>query len=147
MPFWPSWLEPDLSKASDTWHLRSRTLEAIAWLFAARLAVGFVRIERWRGHLGLAGIPHKTDIAEAKRLARHVDRAAGRLPFQSKCLPRAVALSRMLRRRGIAHRLVIAARPANARNGSDDLHAWVELAGVIVLGNLPGNWISVLGLP
>lgn len=67
--------------------------------------------------------------------------------FESKCLPRAIALSRMLRRRGIAHRLVIAARPAGARNGADDLHAWIEMGGTIVLGELPGNWIQVLGLP
>lgn len=144
---WPRWLGPDLSKVSEIWRLRARTLEAAGWLIAARFAVGFIGIERWRGHLGLAGAPDQDDIAEARRLARHVDRAAGRMLVESKCLPRAIALSRMLRCRGIAHRLVIAARPAGARSGADDLHAWIELGGTIVLGALPGTWIQVLGLP
>lgn len=116
-------------------------------LLAARPVVALVGIERWRGHLGLAGSACQADLAESRRLARHVGRGAGRLPFASKCLPRAMVLSRMLRQRGIANRLVIAARPAEARDGTDDLHAWVEVAGQIVLGDLPGPWLPLYSLP
>lgn len=136
-----------MSQASETWRLRSRTSQAMALLVAARLAVRLVKLERWRGQLGLAGNTSDADVAEARRLARHVERAAGRLPLETKCLPRAIALSRMLRHRKISHRLVIAARPAEVRSGADDLHAWVELGETIVLGELPGEWLPVLRLP
>ena len=119
----------------------------MAGLLAVRPVIALVGIERWRGHLGLAGLADQTGLAEARRLARHVDRGAGRLPFTSKCLPRAMTLSRLLRRRGIAHRLVIAVRPAAARDGTDDLHAWVEVASQIVLGELPGPWLPLYRLP
>lgn len=147
MPFWQIWPEPDLSQASETWRLRARTAEAMVLLVAARLAIQLVKLERWRGQLGLAGNPADADVAEARRLARHVDRAAGRLPLETRCLPRAITLSRMLCRRKISHRLVIAARRAEARSGADDLHAWVELGEAIVLGDLPGEWLPLLILP
>lgn len=86
-------------------------------------------------------------MREAARLAAHVRRGAGRLPFESKCLPQALALSRMARRRAVPHSLVIAARPLGARSGMDDLHAWIEVGGRIVLGEIPGPWIRVLALP
>jgi len=52
----------------------------------------------------------------------------------------------MLRRRAIGHTLVIAARPGAARGGDDDLHAWIEASGLILLGNLPGPWARLLAL-
>lgn len=119
----------------------------MAQLCGARLAIRFVPLERWRGRLGLAGRASAPEQAEARRLARHVGRGAARLPFETKCLPQAIALSRMLRRRGIPHRLTMAARPAAARGGGDDLHAWVESGGAIVIGDLPGPWAELFSLP
>lgn len=116
-------------------------------LLAARCAIALVPLKAWRGRLGLAGEASDTAIRQARKLAQHVDRAARRLPLAAKCLPRAMALSRMLRARGLPHRMVIAARPAGTRGGADDLHAWVEIAGTIVLGDLPGPWLPVLILP
>lgn len=131
----------------DRWRLRGRTLEAMARLIAARGVVAVVPLERWRGRFGLAGPVGPAAVAEARQLAAHVRRGAGRLPFTAKCLPQALALSRMLRRRRIAHRLIIAARPDAARTGADDLHAWIELDGTIVLGDLPGPWLPLFSLP
>jgi hypothetical protein len=119
----------------------------MAMLVTARAAIALIPLKHWDNHLGLGGAATETDLAEARRLARHVDRGAGRLPFATKCLPRAIALSRMLRRRTIAHSLVLAARPAGARAGTDDLHAWLEVENVIVLGDLPGPWLILLRLP
>lgn len=129
------------------WRLRGLTIEAMAALSAARIAIALIPLDRWKGHLGLAGTATEHDLPEARRLARHVERAAGRLPFKTKCLPRAIALGHVLRRRRIAHDLVLAVRPAAARTGQDDLHAWVEVEDVIVLGNLPGPWLTLLRLP
>jgi hypothetical protein len=133
--------------AADRWRPRGRTLEAIAGLIAARGVVAAVPLERWRGRFGLAGPVDAAALTQARQLAAHVRRGAGRLPFLTKCLPQALALSQMLRRRQIAHNLIIAVRPDAARTGADDLHAWIELDGAIVLGDLPGPWLTVFTLP
>jgi len=112
-------------------------------LCRARLLVAMVPLARWRGTLGLAGEARDDDGGEARRLAIHVERAAARLPFHTKCLVRAMALSWLLRPRAIPHALVIAVRPQAARGGDDDLHAWIEHGGRIVLGDLPGPWLEV----
>ncbi|MGE8142336.1 lasso peptide biosynthesis B2 protein [Novosphingobium sp. NPDC080210] len=131
----------------ETWLVRLTTIEAMAALAFARLAIAVIPMRAWTGHLGkCAGAP-SGDRMEALRLAARVNRAALRLPFAVKCLPRAMALSLMLGRRGIAHRMVIAARPAGQRQGTDALHAWVEVEQQVVLGELPGPWITVLSLP
>lgn len=147
MRFWPSWPRLDFLLESNVWRLRARTLEAIAALIAARGVVALVPLKRWRGRFGMAGATAPEALAEARRLAAHVRRGAGRLPVQAKCLPQALALSWMLRRRRIAHSLVIAVRPDTARTGQDDLHAWIELGSAIVLGDLPGPWLPLFTLP
>jgi hypothetical protein len=50
------------------------------------------------------------------------------------CLQRSAAATRMLRRRGVAARLVIGFRPAPI-----DSHAWVEVDGEIVSDRTPGQ--------
>lgn len=116
----------------------------MALLSWARLIVAWVPFDRWRGSLGLtakrrgsAGPP-----AEARLLVAAVERAAVRLPFATKCLPRAMALSWMLRREGIGHAVVIAVRPERLRGSDDDLHAWVEMGGTKLIGDLPGPWLE-----
>lgn len=114
-------------------------------LCKARLTVAAFPLERWRVSLG--GRPGaRPGIAEATRLAAHVEWAARRLPFETKCLPRAMALSWMLRRRGIAHSVIFAVRPAELRDSADALHAWVEADGERILGDLPGPWIETARL-
>ncbi|MFN3517095.1 MAG: lasso peptide biosynthesis B2 protein [Novosphingobium sp.] len=129
----------------SVWHLRGLTLEAALYLLFARVLVAVRPLSRWRQSLGHPGSdnPDSDALVEARRLATHVDRAATHLPGNSLCLPRAIALSRMLRRRGIGHGLVIAVRPPQLRGGSDDLHAWVEVDGGIAIGDLPGPWAIV----
>lgn len=60
-----------------------------------------------------------------------------------------MALQWMIRRRRLPAVLTIAALPARLRNSPDDLHAWVQAAGVIVLGksNLPYRPLLQLGSP
>ncbi len=83
-----------------------------------------------------AAPPRRATLAEgdpaAPRLARAVSRAATHGIFRPLCLVRAVALQRILERRGIAgSRIRIGVR----RNGTDlAAHAWVEY-GPQVLGD------------
>jgi GNAT superfamily N-acetyltransferase len=134
--------------AARPWQRRARTVEAIALLLLARILVAVVPFARWRGRLGWSGEASTAQFELARLLAAHVEFAAARLGLPLKCLPRAMALSWMLRRRGIAHRLIVAARPQAERDGvADALHAWVECRGETVLGKLDGPWIELLNLP
>jgi hypothetical protein len=131
----------------ERWQSRLRTAEAMIALCAARLLIGTINFERWRVSLGRAegGITVR-GTGESRRLAAHVDWAARRVPFQSKCLPRAMALSWMLRAREMDHSVVFAVRPEAERGSADQLHAWVEVAGETVIGDLPGPWVETLRL-
>ena len=118
----------------------------MGWLCLARGLVALAPLRLWRGRLGLAGGAGAPFLDRAARLARHVERGAARLPFPSKCLPQAMALSWMLRRRRIAHALIFAVRPPQLRGFTEGLHAWVEVAGKCLIGDLPGPWIVSLRL-
>lgn len=134
----------------SSWRGRIATLGAMAALCRARLLIAFIPFRFWRGGLGRASsrIPQGSGqaMAEGQRLARQVEWAAHRLPFAAQCLPQAMALSWLLRRRGIRHALVFAVRPADLRAAPDPLHAWIEIDGVTILGELPGPWLQTLRL-
>lgn len=147
MRSWPSCAWRDSLTQPEIWRLRQHTLEAMGWLCLARLMVACAPFGSWSGQLGLNGAAVQDSTVKARRWALHVERAAAHLPFGLLCLPRAMALSWLLRRRAIPHQLVIAARPADQRDGRDDLHAWVESDGNIVMGALPGPWIETVRLP
>ncbi|MEZ5743137.1 MAG: lasso peptide biosynthesis B2 protein [Sphingomonadaceae bacterium] len=130
--------KPDLARQ------RLLTMQAAGALVLAKLLVAFVPLRFWRGSLGL-GEAHAGGVGEAggQFLAGRVERAAARLPFDTKCLPRAMALSWMLRRRKQAHEVVIAVRPPDLREGDDGLHAWVEAGNATLIGDLPGPWHEI----
>lgn len=141
---------PGLSRLTDPWRARLRTAEAMLRLWHARRLVRHRTFAAWRARLGTplprdAPPPdaHTHAQAEAWALARHVDRAAWRMGDEWLCLPRAIALAGMLRRRGIGYALSIAARPQAARTGSDDLHAWIDVGPLRVIGDLPGEWAVI----
>ena len=120
---------------------------AIARLCWARFLVSSIPFERWRDTIGSTE-PNddKADVEKAKNFAADIEWAATRLPVTVKCLPRAMALSWLLRRHGIGHEVVFAVRTAESRQPPDALHAWVEIHGLKVIGDLPGPWIETLRL-
>lgn len=128
------------------WQPKLRTAAAMARLCMARLLVGWVPFDRWRGTLGLGGDNAEPAMTAARELAADVEWAATRWPLECKCLPRAMALSWLLRRKRIAHAVVIAVRPDQLRQSPDALHAWVEVDGEKVIGDLPGPWIETARL-
>ncbi|HYC95813.1 MAG TPA: lasso peptide biosynthesis B2 protein [Sphingomicrobium sp.] len=133
-------------RLSDRWRSRLRTAEAMIALSQARLTVATTPFDRWRGTLGKPTDQPKSDrlIGEGRRLAAHVEWAAKFLPFRTKCLQHAMALSWMLRRHHIGHAVVFAVRPAHLRGDGDSLHAWVEMSGQRIIGDLPGPWTETL---
>jgi hypothetical protein len=112
------------------------------------LVIAALPFNWWRGTLGgkSGRRPADTAVADALRFAAHVEWAARLLPFSSKCLPRAMALSWTLRSRGIPHGVIFAVRPPAQRSPDDQLHAWVEIEGETILGELPGLWVETLRL-
>ncbi len=120
---------------------RLETLEAIALLCGARLLIAVLRFERWRNWLGEpvgaasgnSGGSSDSDPA-GQYYARVVQRALRHLPLTLKCLPQAIALHWMLHRRKRPSQIVIAVLPEAHRKGRDDLHAWVELGGQVLIG-------------
>lgn len=84
-------------------------------------------------------------LQRAKQCARRVERAAFRLLYEPRCLPKAMALQWSLRRRGIASRLVVAMRKQYQVNGEaeianlfedeDRFHAWVEIGEAMLIGH------------
>ncbi|MBC2664625.1 lasso peptide biosynthesis B2 protein [Novosphingobium flavum] len=132
---------------------RARVAEAALWLVAARLLVSFVPLARWQSTLGQRvppdapmPAPGEEQALRSRRAGRAVERAARLLPLELKCLPRAMALQWMLRRRRIASRLMIGILPAGQRGSVDDLHAWVISGTDIVIGELPLPHRTVLAL-
>ena len=125
---------------------RLRTATAIAALCCARVLIATLPFDRWRNSLGGKKDVANPSPADARRFAAHVDWAARLLPFSTKCLPRAMALSWILRRKRIGHCVVFAVRPAGLRGADDQLHAWVEVSGEVILGDLPGPWVETLRL-
>jgi hypothetical protein len=83
-----------------------------------------------------AGIAGEGTLEEARRLGRAAARTLALLPGDTRCLVRSLVLTRMLARRGIPVKLVIA-----ARTDPDFLaHAWVEYAGEPVLSSGDGSF-------
>jgi hypothetical protein len=82
-----------------------------------------------RSTLTPAAAPSHESVVQAHRLGRAVVRSLALLPGDTRCLTRSLVLSRLLARRGIAARLVIAARPGPPFQA----HAWVECGGAAVL--------------
>ncbi|MEO6041170.1 MAG: lasso peptide biosynthesis B2 protein [Croceibacterium sp.] len=135
----------------SAWTARALTAEAMLWLCLARGLIAAVPFRMWRTSLGRIGpesrsVPDPQHSRGARRLAAHVQRGAGRLPFGLKCLPRSMALAWMLRVRRRPYVLRVASRPEGARHGEDRLHAWLESGGEIVLGELPGPWLIAVSL-
>lgn len=147
MHFWPGLPPQDCLTRTEAWQARARTVEAIGLLCLARATIALIPFGWWRQRIGAREHDVEGDPLISARLSAHVERAAWRLPFATKCLPRALALSWMLRRRGIGHCVVVAIRPEGRRELGDSLHAWVETDGRIVLGELPGPWHVIHSTP
>jgi len=101
------------------------------------VAAQFLVSTRPTGHLVAAGAPdasspapHAVADPRAERLALAVGRAADHGVFRPRCLVRALAITRMLERRGIVgSRIRIGVR---VRPGGFIAHAWVEYAGRVI---------------
>ena len=132
---------------------KAMALEAALFLLLARLLVVYVPMRHWRRWLVTAEGPAPAGGPPAipkdrrppvhtrrapqqrlpRRVARIVRRVARHVPFPAVCLPQAMALQWMLRRRGVASRLFFGAR-RKAQDSGLDFHAWLTVGGECVIG-------------
>ena len=114
------------------WRERRLLVALLLALPALRIAlrhVGFTRtravIERWTARYPKRP-PSRRDMETAESLAELAKIAGRRAPLAATCLPQALAVHAVLRRRGLDPELRIGVRKAEDRF---EAHAWVELAG------------------
>jgi hypothetical protein len=133
---------------AERWRGRIAVAVALVVLILAHFVVNWIPFVRWKGSIGWHSEtkPSAAAVRDALRIGARIERAALRLLLPTKCLPRAVAASWILRSKRIPHVLVFAARPKELRDRPDALHAWVEVGGITIIGELPGPWIETLRL-
>ena len=129
-------------RPAGIWKQRLATLQAMTFLAAARTMIRLLPLRSYRWMLGslqasaLSGEPHpghSTPSEASFRLARRIERAAMRLPGESKCLAKAMALHWMLRHSGESGQLVIAIHRSE-RDAPHAYHAWLESGGAMLVG-------------
>ncbi len=123
------------------WYRRRLVVEALLLLPFSQFLVRSIKIGRWSGTLE-APSPRLRDAPEgesvldiARQIGRSVERASWRAGSTAKCLPKAVVVMWMLRRRDIPARLVIASLYKEHQGNSDKLHAWVEIDSEFIIGH------------
>jgi hypothetical protein len=122
---------------------RALLIEAVAYLFAARLALIFIPFPRLARRIGTfvppadaraatsQGAPAADQARLAKDIGWAVTRAARYVPFDAVCLPQAMAARVMLKRRGVKSVMHFGAAKGEHKL---DAHAWLDAAGVEVTG-------------
>ena len=114
------------------------SLEAAAYLVWARLALRRRALAEVRRQLGKSPAvpprpPSDEDLETALGLGRTTQAVARRLPFHCTCLVQAVALTAMLRRRGLDADFRLGVRQAGIGDSRITAHAWVEYDHTVVL--------------
>jgi hypothetical protein len=116
--------------------------EAVVLLLMAVLLIRLAPLRSWRNSLGrIAPAPPDHAVTTAhRRIARAVVRATEWLPGEYVCLPRAMAVQWMLRRRGLPSALVFGVVQGGLASGDiHALHAWVETGTTVLIGNDPSR--------
>lgn len=127
---------------ASVWRHRLRVAEAALLLLLAREIVARMPFDRWRRWFGTAASPTEPHSAaldpastlRGRRVARAVGQAAYHLPGDFKCLPQAMAVCWMLRRRAIPASMVFGVADARSRGSLHDLHAWVSSGSDVIIG-------------
>lgn len=98
------------------------TLEACGCLLLARGALRFLHFRQLASVIA-NGARQSSNIAVALQIQRHIQAAARRLPWESKCFERAIAGKIMLRRRHMNARLYLGVKK---EGDAFVAHAWLE---------------------
>jgi hypothetical protein len=125
---------PLQTKTQQPRHFKSEKLQTLQALFWLLVYAGLVRTKGFAAVCRLTETPVRLSAARTHsdeqaclQVCEAVDKAQVYLFRQALCLQRSVVISRLLRERGVAAQVVIAAHMMPFKS-----HAWVEVAGVVV---------------
>ncbi len=143
-----------LRDAPAKWHRRSRIerwllLEAFLLLGVARLLVLTIPFRWLAGSLGQHMSEsdtraNPTDLRQAGLIGHAVRSAANNTPWQSVCLPQAIAAQWMLKRRRIAATLYLGVAKDLTKTQQLAAHAWLRCGDVILTGGHSHKDFTVL---
>ena len=143
-----------LRDAPAKWRRRNRTerrllLEAFLLLAVARLLVLTIPFRRLASSLGhhMCESGPETDSAalrQAHLIGQAVRSAANNTPWQSVCLPQAVAAQWMLKRRRIAATLYLGVAKDLEKPQQLAAHAWLRCGDIILTGGHSHKDFTVL---
>ncbi len=130
--------------APSKWRRRTRIermllLEAFALLGLARLAVLILPF-KWLAvslgrHMNESGTQiSATDLHQARMVGQAIRSAAHNTPWESVCLPQAMAAQWMLKRRRIAATLYLGVAKDETKLEKLAAHAWLRCGDVILTG-------------
>ena len=126
MSWWTSSRRKLARFAALSWRDRATLLTVFGSLLAAEAALRLLGLARARRHFAAlrrrAAPPPAAEVERLVALAATACRAI----YPAKCLPRALAVQRLLARRGAAAELKIGVR---RHEGTLAAHAWVEVGG------------------
>ena len=147
------WLR-SLRYAPAKWRRRSSAerlllLEAAALLGVARLLLLTIPFRWLAGSLGKRMNESGTkadpsDLHAARLIGRAILSAANNTPWESVCLPQAVAGQWMLKRRGIAATLYLGVAKDEAKAEKLAAHAWLRCGDLILTGNAGHRHFTVV---
>lgn len=133
----------DLKRFSQIPVTRKRLLfEATASLAAARVAMACIPFRRIAAWLGTSGAETTADASldetrTAEAVGWAVEVMGRRVPWDGRCLARALAATSMLRRRGVEGTVTFGVRDGEA--AGFDAHAWLRVGSLVVTGGSGHN--------
>lgn len=144
-----------LKRKLTLWHrlpLDEKALffEAVYFLGVARLTVRFIPFKRIAPTLGT--LIQQNDVSEetmtdakALKIGQAIARAVRYMPWESVCLPQAIAAQRMLRRRGLEWSLYLGVAREDVGPGLK-AHAWLRSGSSILCGAQGHQQFSVVSV-
>lgn len=128
---------------------RRLAIEAVGELIRARIdtALPAAHYTRRLGRLGTRAMPAGPgDEALAAEIGSIVAAAARAMPFRARCLQQALAVRRMLSRRGVPATVYLGVARSGTADAIGAAHAWVEAGGRVVSGDTDLDRFAVVGV-
>ena len=127
---------------------RGLTVKALFWVTISRLRIRFVSSNKLHNYLGEKGKSTPEDVEFTSQERKHIRwvmektaRVANRLPWENKCLVRAMVAQRLLREYGLASTLYLGVGRDEEKNMA--AHAWVRCGPYYVTGGDGKDYATV----
>ncbi len=124
--------------------LEAFTLLGVARLLVLAIPFRWLAVSLGRHMRESAPEVSPAELRHARLIGQAVRSAANNTPWQSVCLPQAVAAQWMLKRRKISATLYLGVAKADAKPGQLAAHAWLRCGGTILTGGAGHRQFTVV---